>query len=122
VTRDEAEELTALLAAAWASPEMPVITAKLFTDEFERLGEFELARQVIVGLYRDPTVTFRPHPGVILDGYQQLRHARDDRGAHERGLPGPDPRESPIHPDVLAQIERFLGHPWRPFHDMDDAA
>jgi hypothetical protein len=121
VKRDQAEELVATLAAAWPTPAMPAITAKLYVDELELLADFELAREVIVGLYRDREATFLPAVGAILGGYHDLRHAKAEGAAQERGLPEA-PDRGPIPPEVLAEIERLLGRPFRPFRDMDDAA
>lgn len=53
MTRQQAEELVALLVAAFPYPQPPVATLALYAGELERLDDADLALAAIQTLYRD---------------------------------------------------------------------
>jgi hypothetical protein len=122
MTRQDAMELVEKLAAAFPHPEPPEATLELYRDELQRLDDAAAARQAIEELYRDPDTRYLPTLGAIHAAYVDALHRLRDWRASERGLPEGDPRDAPIDPAVLAEIERLLGRPFKPFRDMDDAA
>jgi hypothetical protein len=112
--------LTAAVFAAWSRPAPSEATIALYRSQLQLLEDADVARDVINELIQSDD--WLPPIATIRAAYFDVIARRRDQAARERGLPEGDPRDAPIDPAVLAEIERLLGRPFQPFRDMDDAA
>jgi hypothetical protein len=119
VNSDAARRLTAGLSAAYPG-RMPDSTHALYVTELATLDEHDVAEAAIHELIR--TEEYLPTIAAIRAAYFDALDRLRDWRALERGLPEGEPDRGAIDPAVLAEIERLLGRPFRPFRDMDDAA
>jgi hypothetical protein len=79
MTRDEAEALATVLAAAFPNPPPPKATLALYAGELELLDSAAIARAAIAELYRDPEIRFLPTIGQIHDRYWEVRYRAEER-------------------------------------------
>jgi hypothetical protein len=111
-----ARQLTTKLGIAYPG-RMPDATFVLYASELAELEDAGVARVAVDELIRDSDQL--PPVAQLRRRYFDALDRQRNEGARIRGLP--EPEREPIHPDVLAGIERFLGHPFSPLRDMDDA-